>query len=174
MNAGRTNDGAPGRTIARSVVCRTAGCGDTITLMVRPRRAITCVRRSLVVMGRRRSVLVGAGALAFVVLVAVALVSAPRTRTWDGLDAVLIPVFIAGVSAFAVCVLVVTIAFVRDRTLRVVVTFAVAAGVSGYVAVDAARRAFVDDTAPARHVVLPALLVAAAVGVLSLSASENP
>ncbi len=111
---------------------------------------------------RWRSSLAIAGANAFVVVVFVALVVALRSRSWDGLEAVVIPVLLAGAVALETWVLVLSIALAGNRRRArsaFVLTFAAATVLAGVATVDVVRRAFIEDSAPGRHVVLPALLL---------------
>lgn len=95
------------------------------------------------------------------------------TRSWDGLEAVLIPPLVAGVALGAgwACVLGVGLlsqwSWARSRALLTFVTVGV---FSGLVLIDVVRRLVSSGGAPIRHLIAPASLFAVATSIVLLLA----
>ena len=107
-------------------------------------------------------------ALGFVALVAVTLVVALLSRSWDGLEAVAVAPLVVGVVILTVWVSVLSVALVRGRLWATLVTFLLAGVTAGVAFLDTADRTLVDQTAPVGHLALPVLLLGTAGAVVSL------
>jgi hypothetical protein len=108
-------------------------------------------------------------------IVITTLLFALDTRSWDELEAVLVPPLMVGAALAAgwACVLGVGLLVQWTWARRwALLTFVVVSAFSGLAVVDTVRRVMDGGTTPVRHVVAPAGLLAVAVSIVLLLTRE--
>ncbi len=115
-------------------------------------------------------------ALAFVALVALTLVVALVTRSWEGLEAIVVTPLLIAVALLGAWVCLLSLALLRRRSWApwaTTATFLLASVVTGAALIDTVHRVVVDQTAPIVHLVLPGGLFGLATSVVYLVARDR-
>jgi DMSO reductase anchor subunit len=98
-----------------------------------------------------------------------------NTRSWDELEAVLVPPLIVGAALAAVWACVLGVGLLVQWTWArwwALLTFVVVSAFSGLALLDTVRRVVDGDTTPVRHVAAPAGLLVVAVSIVLLLTRE--
>ena len=124
---------------------------------------------------RRGTALAIFAAVAFVALVVVTVIVADTRRTFDGFAEPLVRTLLTATAVLGIWVALVSIALAQGRGWArpvMIATFGLAGLVTGAALFDTTRRVLVESSAPAVHVVLPALLFGLATTVVYLVARD--